>query len=191
MAKLNGLDYFAFPFDKLGVEAGELTWCREFEDSPVEGFDLEFKVPAVPLPGDDPDDGYRAMEDAVALSLSVRHPFVAIGELEGKVIDNNGLPATDCGGNIYLGSRHHDIDVLRIAFRDLEADRLQVDVSCRVFFTHGGLGAGEKCEFDDTDWNFSAPVVVQDEIHTYRTGQSPSMLSRAISAAGNIFRSKG
>lgn len=188
MPKLKGLDYIPFPFEKLCPQPGTLTWLREFEDSPIEGFVLEFPIPPVVLFGDDEDEDYRAIDQTVTLTLEAKSPHLPWEALVGTEIVNADLKSSDFGGSIYLGWRHHGIELRRVNFRGCANGSLTADIDCRVCFTDEGLAAGEGLEFDDSEWRFSAPVVVQERIQSYRTRDTRPILRRMFDAVGRIFR---
>ena len=205
MPKLEGITYRPFPFELLKPQTGTLTWMLGYDDLPVKGLVLEFPIPEVALPGDDLDEGYAAMKGPTLMRIEAPILFTSIEGLDSAECQETVPNPPDFGGSIYLGWRHHGIDLRRLRLHSLNGNTLTADVDCRVFFTHEGLGADESAEFDDGDWQFSANVVVQAPIQSYpdeqesrMTGDCPttsgnpqSLIRRGTSALRRMFRPKG
>lgn len=205
MPKLEGIIYRPFPFELLKPQTGVLTWMLGYDDTPVKGLVLEFPIPEVALPGDDLDEGYTAMEGPTRLQIEAPILFDSMEGLDGAECQVQVPNPPDFGGSIYLGWRHHGIDLRRLRLHSRDGNRLIADVDCRVNFTYEGLDAGENAEFDDGDWQFSAYVVVQTPVQSYpdaqesrMTGDRPNLsgnpltlIRRCISALRRVFRPKG
>ncbi len=179
-----------FPFEKLSIQTGSLVWLKEFEDSPIEGAAIEFDLPFVHLHRN--EDEWPVIDRYMGSTVSFEAPlpFLATKDLIGRVFGPSSDTVEEYHGSVYLGDRHQPIDLNGVVLTGSE-QALVASVDCTVKFSRVGLQDEDDVDYSDTDWSFSAPLVVQSKIHNYRIGRSPSMLRRAFEAASRIFRPKG
>ncbi|MCK0128436.1 hypothetical protein [Erythrobacter sp. F6033] len=179
MPQLDGYEYVPFPFDALSPQSGELTWIKEFEDSPVEGAVIEFPIPYAALPGDTEHWSSIDPERGTTLTLEAPLPLLPTSKLAGSAFNAEDGNPEAFSGSVYLGDRHHPIDLYNLAFADTRSG-LTLTVHCLVLFTFEGISAGDDVEYDDTEWKFSAPITVRNDAHNYREGPSPSAFRRIL-----------
>ncbi|MBV7259942.1 hypothetical protein [Erythrobacter crassostreae] len=186
MTHLDGYEDIPFPFEKLSPQEGELTWIKEFEDSLIEGAVLEFPILHAELPGDLTDWTIIDRDRGTTLSLEATLPFRTAEDLAGSEFRPERENLEAFTGSVYLGDRHHLIDLHRIAF-EKSGEGLIVTCDCLVALTNEGLGAGDDIEYDDTEWSFSAPLSVKEQIHNYRAGKSPTIAGRVAGMIAKVI----
>jgi hypothetical protein len=139
-----------FPTKLLKPQAGTAEWT-EF------GLAIEVPLARFALPN------WKPIETTVSLTC-ISLPLIELNQFAGRQFtfpQNPQLGYVD--GSIYIGERHHPVDVSLICFGEVENNASMMTFTTTIAFTFEGLAVDSNAQesadqYDDTDWQFSALI---------------------------------
>jgi len=137
-----------FPLESLVPQIGTMTWNNfgASLDIPLEPFELPFagKVET------------RILIDCLPFEQGNAASLIGLS-LEFPADYRPERPE----GSIYIEHAHHPVDLTAISLRAAEGDEIEADLAVRFAFNFEGLAASEDSEYEDTDWRFTARIIVR------------------------------